>query len=77
MSATADRTLARALRAYAAAFETAYATDDWTPLEPHFTEDATSELNGARVDGRARRARVLPRRRSPCSTAASIRARCG
>ncbi len=39
--------------AYAAAFETAYASDDWTVLEPYFTEDATSELNGARVDGRA------------------------
>jgi hypothetical protein len=38
--------------AYAAAFETAYATDDWSVLEPFFTEDATTELNGARVDGR-------------------------
>ncbi len=40
-------------RAYAAAFDAAYEHDDWTLLEPHFTEDATSELNGARVDGRA------------------------
>lgn len=40
-------------RAYAAAFDAAYEHDDWTMLEPHFTEDATSELNGARVDGRA------------------------
>jgi hypothetical protein len=39
--------------AYAAAFESAYATDDWSVLEPFFTEDATSELNGNRVDGRA------------------------
>jgi hypothetical protein len=38
--------------AYAAAFETAYHTDDWSLLEPFFTADATSELNGARVDGR-------------------------
>ncbi len=41
------------IRDYAAAFETAYATDDWTVLEPFFTADATSELNGARVEGRA------------------------
>jgi hypothetical protein len=39
--------------AYAAAFESAYESDDWSLLEPYFTEDATSELNGARVDGRA------------------------
>ncbi len=39
--------------AYADAFETAYASDDWSVLEPFFTEDATSELNGNRVDGRA------------------------
>jgi hypothetical protein len=38
--------------AFAAAFEAAYATDDWTILEPFLTEGATSELNGARVDGR-------------------------
>ena len=38
--------------AYAAAFERAYQTDDWSVLEPCFTEDASSELNGARVDGR-------------------------
>ncbi len=38
--------------AYAAAFERALATDDWSLLEPYFTEDASSELNGARVDGR-------------------------
>jgi hypothetical protein len=37
---------------YAAAFESAYANDDWTVLEPFFTDDATSELNGARVEGR-------------------------
>jgi len=39
--------------AYAAAFESAYASDDWHGLESYFTEDATSELNGARVVGRA------------------------
>lgn len=38
---------------YAAAFEAAYASDDWMLLEPFFTPDATSELNGARVEGRA------------------------
>ncbi len=38
--------------AYAAAFEAAYDRDDWTLLEPYFTEDAISELNGARVAGR-------------------------
>jgi len=39
--------------AYAAAFEAAFDSDDWSVLAPYFTEDATSELNGARVDGRA------------------------
>jgi len=39
--------------AYAAAFETAYRTDDWTVLEPFFTEDVVSELNGAQTSGRA------------------------
>jgi len=29
--------------AYAAAFEQAYATDDWSALDPHFTEDAVYE----------------------------------
>ena len=38
--------------AYAAAFERALASDDWSLLEPYFTADASSELNGARVDGR-------------------------
>ena len=38
--------------AYAAAFEAAYESDDWSLLEPYFTEDATSELNGAQADGR-------------------------
>ena len=49
-----DRDAQRLARfhAYAAAFETAYETDDWSVLEPFFTEDATSELNGAQVDGR-------------------------
>ena len=39
--------------AYAAAFEAAYESGDWSVLEPYFTEDATSELNGVRTDGRA------------------------
>ena len=29
--------------AYAAAFEDAYATDDWSKIEPYFTEDAVYE----------------------------------
>ena len=49
---TNDRRRLERFAAYAAAFETAIATDDWPVLEPHFTEDATNELNGARVEGR-------------------------
>lgn len=30
--------------AYAAAFEEAYASDDWSRLEPYFTEDAVCEF---------------------------------
>ncbi|HEY2388442.1 MAG TPA: hypothetical protein VGK30_15915 [Candidatus Binatia bacterium] len=41
------------VRGFADAFEAAYATDDWTVLEPFLTENASSELNGARVEGRA------------------------
>ena len=48
-----DARLIERYRAYGAAFDAAYERDDWTLLEPYFTEDATSELNGARVDGRA------------------------
>jgi len=48
----ATRAIAR-FHAYAAAFEAAYESGDWSLLEPYFTADATSELNGARVDGRA------------------------
>ena len=53
MPATPDdeRAIAR-FHEFAAAFEAAYAADDWTLLAPFFTEDATSSLNGARVDGR-------------------------
>ena len=39
--------------AYAAAFEAAFDSNDWTVLEPFFTEDASSELNGTRVEGRS------------------------
>ncbi len=53
MTATDAHRWIECFHAYAAAFESAYATDDWSLLEPYFTEDATSELNGARVDGRA------------------------
>ena len=30
---------------YAAAFEKAYASDDWSVVEPFFTEDATYQIN--------------------------------
>ena len=44
--------------AYAAAFEEAYASDDWSKLEPFFTEDAVSESIapapfGGKYEGRA------------------------
>lgn len=38
--------------AYATTFEAAHESDDWSVLAPYFTEDAISELNGARVEGR-------------------------
>jgi hypothetical protein len=40
--------------AYAADFERTYADDDWSRLEPYFTEDATysTPANGVRVPGR-------------------------
>jgi hypothetical protein len=44
--------------AYAAAFEKAYAGDEWSLIEPYFTEDAVydaglPELLGGRIEGRA------------------------
>jgi len=44
--------------AYAAAFEEAYASDDWSKLEPYFTEDAVYEFVapppfGGKYEGRA------------------------
>lgn len=44
--------------AYAAAFEEAYASDDWSKLEPFFTEDAVYEFIapapfGGKYEGRA------------------------
>ena len=50
---TIDRYLA-----YAAAFEEAYASDDWSTLEPFFTEDAVYEFIapapfGGQYEGRA------------------------
>jgi ketosteroid isomerase-like protein len=44
--------------AYAAAFEKAYVSDEWSLVEPFFTEDAVYEINleppmGGRVEGRA------------------------
>jgi hypothetical protein len=47
----AERAIAR-FHAYAAAFEAAYTSDDWSVLAPYFTADATSELNGTLVTGR-------------------------
>ncbi|HEY8155619.1 MAG TPA: nuclear transport factor 2 family protein [Myxococcota bacterium] len=43
--------------AYAAAFEKSYASDDWSHVEPFFTEDAVYEIDleppiGARLEGR-------------------------
>jgi len=43
---------------YAAAFERAYQSDDWSQLEPYFTEDAVYEVKGGppfggRVEGRS------------------------
>ena len=51
MAITDEQLLSR-FHAYAAAFETAFASDDWSVLEPFFTEDAGNELNGGRVEGR-------------------------
>ncbi len=44
--------------AYAAAFEKAFASDDWSIVEPFFTEEAVydaglPELLGGRIEGRA------------------------
>jgi ketosteroid isomerase-like protein len=50
-SSEAARAIAR-FREYAAAFEAAYASDDWSVLTSFFTADATSRLNGATVEGR-------------------------
>jgi hypothetical protein len=40
--------------AYAADFEVTYADDDWSRLEPYFTEDAvySTPANGVRISGR-------------------------
>ena len=56
---TIDRYLA-----YAAAFEVAYDSDDWSVIEPFFTEDAVLEVFGeppfaARHEGRVARAGIL------------------
>lgn len=45
-------------KAYATAFEEAYASDDWTVLEPFFTQDAAYEIVapapfGGRQEGRS------------------------
>jgi len=44
--------------AYAAAFEKAFVSDDWSLVEPFFTEDAIYEIDldppmGGRIEGRA------------------------
>ncbi len=36
---------------YALAFESAVATDDWSSIEPYFTEDAVSEIQGTLFPG--------------------------
>jgi hypothetical protein len=51
MSLTDQQLLSR-FHAYAAAFEAAFASDDWSVLEPFFTADASNQLNGGRVEGR-------------------------
>jgi hypothetical protein len=47
-------TLVERFEAYAADFERTFADDDWTRLEPHFTEDAvySTPANELRVSGR-------------------------
>lgn len=50
-------TLLERFMAYAAAFEDAYASDDWSKLDPHFTDDAVYETIAAppfgnRTEGR-------------------------
>lgn len=50
--------LVQRFEAYAAAFEETFADDDWSRLEPYFTEDAVYDIQGedpfqARVEGRA------------------------
>ena len=52
MSLTDEQRLSR-FDAYAAAFETAFESDDWSVLEQFFTDDASNELNGTRVEGRS------------------------
>ena len=52
--------------AYAAAFEKAYASDDWSLVEPYFTEDAVYEVGlgpplGGRFEGRAEILRYFKR----------------
>ena len=49
---------------YATAFEEAYATDDWSRIEPYFTEDAAYQpiaVFGHRVEGRAAIAAAMKR----------------
>jgi len=50
--------LTERFEAYAAAFEETFADDDWSRLEPYFTEDTVYDIKGedpfrARVEGRA------------------------
>ena len=71
---TIDRYLA-----YAAAFEEAYASDDWSTLDPFFTEDAVYELSPPRRSAGSMRdaPRFSRSSKTPStpSTAVSIRAR--
>jgi hypothetical protein len=45
-NASHDTDLIATFGAYAAAFEKAFAADDWTLIEPHFCDDATSIVEG-------------------------------
>jgi len=53
--------LVERFEAYAADFERTYGDDDWSRLEPYFTEDATysTPANGVRIPGRQNLLAVL------------------
>jgi hypothetical protein len=52
---------------YALAFESAFFTDEWKAIEPYFTEDAVSEIQGTLFPGRfSGREAVLAAFKSSC-----------